>query len=873
MPKTTKKKAGKPVEAAGAEKTPAEKTAKTAKARVGKSAGASVAGSKATAGKALVVVESPAKAKTINRYLGSAYMVKASLGHVKDLPAKDLGVDVERQFAPTYEEIPSRAKIIRELKAAANKASTIYLAADPDREGEAICQHLAEELSNGKPIHRVLFNEITKNAIKEAFEKPGEINGKLVEAQQARRILDRLVGYKISPLLWDKVRRGLSAGRVQTVALRFIVEREREIRAFEKEEYWTIAAQLGAGSPPPFEARLLKRGRTEYIVRGESKSGSIRAQAEKGKVLIANDAEADDVRARLEKEKFVVASTATREVRRNPSPPFVTAKLQQEASRKLGFGAKRTMGLAQRLYEGVELGEEGTTGLITYMRTDSTRVSDAALGEARTWVRQNYGDGYLPESANIYRSKKGAQDAHEAIRPTSVDRSPDVVAKYVGADEAKLYRLIWQRFVASQMMPALFDQTTIEITAGEFALRATGSVPKFDGFLKVYQESKDQKDEEDDELGLRLPAVRAGEVLELRQRNESDPASARAVQTQQHFTEPPPRYNDASLVKELEEKGIGRPSTYASIISTIIEREYVEKVKARFYPTELGMIVADLLIENFADIFDVMYTAKLEDALDDIEDGKQDWIDTLDEFYQKFEKDLRHAETHMADVKRMEVPTQYNCEKCGKQMVIKFGRNGKFLACSGYPDCTNTRELPPELSERVAPEEGATSESEQTCENCGRPMVLKRGRFGQFFACTGYPDCKTTRKLGEGEKKPPVPTGEKCPDCGNELVIRQGRYGEFTSCSSYPKCKYIKQETTGVKCPECKQGELVQKRSRRGAFYSCNRYPKCKFSLPNKPLAQACPQCGSTYLVEKTTKDGTTTVACPNAACDYKEAA
>ncbi|MBF8306010.1 MAG: topoisomerase [Acidobacteria bacterium] len=548
-------------------------------------------------------------------------------------------------------------------------------------------------------------------------------------------------------------------------------------------------------------------------------------------------------------------------MRRNPLPPFVTAKLQQEAARKLGFAAKRTMALAQRLYEGVEIGDEGTVGLITYMRTDSTRVSDTALGEARDWVRGSYGDAYLPESANIYRSKKGAQDAHEAIRPTAVERSPDVVAKYVGEDEAKLYRLIWQRFVASQMTPALFDQTTIEITAGEYGLRATGSVPKFDGFLKVYQESKDQKDEEDDELGKRLPAVKAGELLRLQH-----------INPEQHFTEPPARYNDASLVKELEEKGIGRPSTYASIISTIIEREYVEKVKARFYPTELGMIVADLLVENFADIFDVMYTAKLEESLDDIEDGKQDWVETLEDFYQKFEKDLRHAETHMADVKRMETPTEYTCEKCGKQMVIKFGRNGKFLACSGYPDCTNTRELPPELSERGTPEEGAPVEAEQTCENCGRPMVLKRGRFGQFLACSGYPDCKTTRRIGQAEKKPPVPTGEKCPECGSELVARQGRYGEFTSCSNYPKCKYVKQETTGVQCPECEKGQIVQKRSRRGTFYSCDRYPKCKFSLPNKPVAQACPKCASGYLVEKTTKSGTT-LECPNDTCDYKQAA
>jgi DNA topoisomerase-1 len=814
-----------------------------------------------SSGKPLVIVESPAKAKTINRYLGGGYMVKASLGHVKDLPAKDLGVDVEHNFRPTYEPIPAREKVIRELKDAAKKASAIYLAADPDREGEAICQHLAEELKNGKKFHRVLFNEITKNAIREAFENPGQINDRLVEAQQARRILDRLVGYKISPLLWDKVRRGLSAGRVQTVALRLIVEREREIRAFEREEYWTIAAQLNNSEPPAFEARLIRRNGKEYVVRGESKSGSIRAQVEKGKVLIASGAEAEAVRAELEKETFVVASTATKEVKRNPLPPFVTAKLQQEAARKLGFTAKRTMAVAQRLYEGVEVGDEGTIGLITYMRTDSTRVSDAALSEARDWVRGSYGERYLPEGPIVYRSKKGAQDAHEAIRPTSALRSPDQLARYLSEEQLKLYRLIWQRFVASQMMPALFDQTTIEIAAGEFGLRATGSVLKFDGFLKVYEESKEQKDEEDEEVGRRLPQVHQGETLTLRQ----------AV-PEQHFTEPPARYNEASLVKELEEKGIGRPSTYASILSTIQEREYVQKQKARFLPTELGMIVSDLLVEHFNDIFDVMYTARLEDALDDIEDGKQEWVATLDEFYAKFAKDLKKAAKNMENVKRMEQPTEFTCEKCGKPMVIKFGRNGKFLACSGYPDCTNTRELPPELSELPPPEETPAPEGEQTCENCGRPMVLKRGRFGQFLACSGYPDCRTTRRIGQAEKKPPVPTGEPCPQCGGALVTRQGRYGEFVSCGNYPKCKYIKQETTGVQCPECKKGEIVERRSRRGKFYSCNRYPKCKFSLPSKPIAQACPQCNSPYLVEKTTKAGTS-VECPTESCDYKQAA
>ena len=804
-------------------------------------------------GKSLVIVESPAKAKTINRYLGDGYLVKASLGHVKDLPKKDLGVDVDDDFRPTYEIIPSRMKIMDELKDAAKKASAIYLAADPDREGEAICQHLAEELSNGKKIQRVLFHEITKNSIREAFENPGEINTKLVDAQQARRILDRLVGYQISPLLWDKVRRGISAGRVQTVALRLIVDRERLIRAFVIEEYWTITAQLGTKIPPFFDARLLNRGGKDFVVGGEGESGSIKAQAEKGKLLIANEAEAQVIAAEVEKQKFVVASTVTKERRRNPSPPFITSTLQQESFQRLGFSGKRTMALAQRLYEGVECGDEGMVGLITYMRSDSTRVSGVALGEVRELIHTTYGDAYLPDKPNSFPSKKSAQDAHEAIRPTSVIRTPDSIAKFLGPDEAKLYRLIWQRFAASQMTAAVFDQTTIEIQAGEFGLRATGSVLKFDGFLKVYPE--------DEEADRRLPPVTEGEVLRMEK-----------VTPDQHFTEPPPRYNDSSLVKELEKRGIGRPSTYASILTTIQEREYVTKQQRRFYPTELGMVVTDLLVDNFNDIFDFAYTAKMEDSLDEIEEGTQEWVATLDDFYKKFKKDLKLAKKNMVDVKRMEKPTDLVCEKCGKPMVVKWGRNGSFLACSGYPDCTNTRELTVDLPD-LKVSEIQESEPEEFCENCGRPMILKRGRFGQFYACSGYPDCKTTRQLGQAAKKPPVPTDEKCPECGNMLVIRQGRFGEFTSCSNYPKCKYIKQKTVGVPCPECEKGELVEKRSKWGtSFYSCNRYPKCKFSLKNKPVPQQCPQCGSGFLVEKTTKSGAT-LECPKEDCDYKHAA
>ena len=840
------------------------KTKKKTSAKA-KDATAGPAGKKTTgrkpAGKSLVIVESPAKAKTIHRYLGGNYLVMASLGHIKDLPRNKLGVDVEDGFRPTYQEIPSRAKVIRELKKTVKNASVIYLAADPDREGEAICQHLAEELQNGKKIHRVTFNEITRNSIRKAFENPGEIDGRLVAAQQARRILDRLVGYQVSPLLWDKVRRGISAGRVQTVALRLIVERDREIRDFQREEYWTITARLGAQSPPSFDARLVKRQGKDVITGGESGNRTIQAQSDKGKFLIGSEGAAQSILDALASEKFVVDSTTTKERRRNPVPPFITSKLQQDAARKLRFSVKRTMVLAQRLYEGVECGAEGVVGLITYMRSDSTRVSQDALAEARNHIRSSYGDAYLPGKPNFFRSKKGAQDAHEAIRPTSVLRTPDQMIPYLSEDEAKLYRLIWQRFVASQMLPALFDQTTIEIRAGEFGLRASGSVRKFDGFLKVYEEATDQLSQVDEQMQHTLPSVTAGERLQMHR-----------VNPEQHFTEPPPRYNEATLVKELEEKGIGRPSTYVSILSTIQDREYVQKQQNRYFPTELGTVVTDLLVENFSDIFDVAYTAKMENALDEIEDGKQEWVAALGDFYKKFAKDLQHAKKHMANLKTMGKPTDLVCEKCGNSMVVKWGRHGSFLACLAYPECTNTREVTAALPD-LNVSEIRDREPDKHCENCGRPMVLKRGRFGQFLACSGYPDCKTTRQLGQGEKKPATPTDENCPQCNNKLVIRQGRFGEFTACSNYPKCKYVKQKTIGVQCPECNQGQLVEKRSRWGkAYYSCERYPDCKHSVRDKPIPQQCPQCGSAFLLEKTNKSGTV-LECPNANCDYEHAA
>jgi DNA topoisomerase I len=812
--------------------------------------------------KGLVIVESPAKAKTIQKYLGKGYTVEASLGHVKDLPKSNLGVDIENDFDTEYIVIPGKEKVVTKLKKLAISADKIYLAPDPDREGEAIAAHLAEELGNGSSkkkkkkqdkdedgerIRRVTFNEITKRAVQEAFEHPRDIDRNLVDAQQARRVLDRLVGYQVSPLLWDKVRRGLSAGRVQTVALRLIVDRDREIKAFEKKEYWTIDAHLAANKPPAFDARFLGKG--------------------EAKIEVPNAEEAEKIRLALEKADWLVRSVDRKERRRNAAPPFTTSKLQQDASRKLRFSVKRAMMIAQRLYEGVELGEEGSVGLITYMRTDSTRVSPDAIAEVRNYIGAEYGAHYLPEQPNTYKEKKEAQAAHEAIRPTSVMRHPDQIKQYLKEDEYKVYKLIWQRFVGSQIMPAVFDQTTVDIDAKSgsdaFWFRVTGSVLKFDGFLKVYEESKEGKDEEDEELKHKLPPLEPGQKLTLK-----------SLKPEQHFTEPPPRYNEASLVKELEERGIGRPSTYATILSTIQERQYVQKLGGKFVPTEIGLVVTDLLVENFRDIFDFQYTARLEEELDEIEEGKEKWTDALADFYKRFEKDLHYAEKHMENIKRMEKPTDEKCERCGSPLVIKWGKHGSFFACSSYDKedpntCTFTKENPIDLPDLDSADMQETSQ-EEYCENCGRVMVLKRGRFGQFMACTGYPDCKTTRRLDQGKKVPDIPLDELCPKCGRNMMIRHGRYGEFTACSGYPDCKYVKQNFIGVKCPLCKDGELVEKRARKGnTFYGCSNYPKCKFTSANRPIPETCPSCGNEYLVEKTLKAGPV-IACPNKECDYE---
>jgi DNA topoisomerase I len=817
--------------------------------------------------KGLVIVESPAKAKTIQKYLGKGFIVEASLGHVKDLPKSTLGVDIKNDFETDYVVIPGKEKVVAKLKKLAASADAIYLAPDPDREGEAIAAHLAFELDgNGKGkkakkpkkgeeaapprIQRVTFNEITKRAVQAAFEHPRAIDQNLVDAQQARRVLDRLVGYQVSPLLWDKVRRGLSAGRVQTVALRLIVEREREIKAFEKKEYWTIDAHLSGSKPPAFDAR--------FVGKGEEK------------VEVTNGEDAEKIRAALEKADWVVRSVDKKERRRNAAPPFTTSKLQQDSSRKLRFSVKRTMMIAQRLYEGVELGEEGLVGLITYMRTDSTRVAPEAIQEVREYVGKEYGPTYLPETPNIFKEKKDSQGAHEAIRPTSAMRHPDQVKQYLKEDEFKVYKLIWQRFVASQINPAVFDQTTVDIDAKNanevFWFRVTGSVLKFDGFLRVYEESKEGKDEEDEELKHKLPALEAGQKLTLKE-----------LKPEQHFTEPPPRFNEASLVKELEERGIGRPSTYAAILTTIQERQYVQKIGGKFTPTEIGLVVTDLLVENFRDIFDLQYTARLEEELDEIEEGKEKWRDALADFYKKFQKDLKYAEKHMENIKRMEKPTDEKCERCGSPLVIKWGKHGSFYACSTFDKedpntCKFTKENPINLPDLDSADIQETTQ-EEYCENCGRVMVLKRGRFGQFMACTGYPDCKTTRRLDQGKKVPDIPLDELCPKCGRNMMIRHGRYGEFTTCSGYPECKYVKQNFIGVKCPECKDGDLVEKRARKGnTFYGCGNYPNCKFTSAHKPIAEKCPACGSEYLVEKNLKAGPV-IACPNKECDFERAA
>jgi DNA topoisomerase-1 len=795
--------------------------------------------------KNLVIVESPAKAKTINKFIGSDYTVKASVGHIRDLPKSELGVD-EDTFTPKYEVLEGKEKVVSELRAAAKKADIVFIASDPDREGEAIGWHVMNILGkDASKVRRILFHEITKNAVRKAIETPGEIDMNKVNAQQARRVLDRLVGYKLSPLLWDKVRRGLSAGRVQSVALKMIVDREEEIRAFQPVEYWTFAARLQAENPPPFIAKL--------------------ARVDGKKAEVPNEEEARRIERHLKSGGYTVEKITRKEKKQSPAPPFITSKLQQEAYRRFRYPVKRTMQIAQKLYEGKELGELGLVGLITYMRTDSTRISDEALGEVRDYITNRYGPDILPEKPNVYRVKKSAQEAHEAIRPTSTQYDPDKIERYLSREEFNIYKMIFERFVASQMKPALFDVTDVDIkveshegTNGEtpqLALKASGEVLRFPGFLAVFREVEEEDEPAD--TSKALPAMTEGEALKLLD-----------LDTKQNFTQPPSRYTEATLVKALEENGIGRPSTYGSILSTIQERDYTQKdEEKRFKPTALGTTVTKLLRESFGDIIDETYTARLEEELDEIEEGQLDWIKALRGFNVQFTRDLEAAKTNMQQIKGAGIETEEKCENCGSPMVMKFGRFGEFLACSNYPECKTTREVNPVES------------PELTCDKCGKPMTLKRSRHGQFFACTGYPECKNTkdpRLLNANIPDEPQPPCEKC---GREMVLKSGRYGPFYSCSGYPECSNIRKiggkgkaaaEPTGVKCPKCGEGEIVMRMSRRGPFYSCNRYPKCEFTLNKRPLAKECPKCKAPYLLAHETKREGKIELCNQPDCDYR---
>lgn len=760
-----------------------------------------------TMAKNLVIVESPAKAKTLGKYLGRNYTVKASVGHVVDLPKSKLGVDIANDFKPDYAVIHGKAKVIDELKKAAKDKENIYLAPDPDREGEAIAWHIADRLGNKKNIHRVLFNEITKKAVQEAIKHPLKLDRAKFDAQQARRVLDRLVGYQLSPLLWDKVRRGLSAGRVQSVAVRLITERERAIRAFVKEEYWTIGATLEGENPPAFNANL-------FELAGK--------RLDHKTFRLENEAAATGVVDHLEGADWVVAKVEKSDRKRNPSPPFITSRLQQEASRKLGYQPRRTMGIAQKLYEGVEIGEEGAVGLITYMRTDSTRLSPEAVEAVRGYIGERYGADYVPEKPPVFKSKKNTQDAHEAIRPTSIEFPPERVAPYLEKDELNLYTLIWNRFVACQMEPARLKATTIDIAAKDAIFRATGQVVVFDGFMRVYMEGVDEPSA-DDEDGKTLPDLKEGDRLTL----QGD------LKPEQHFTQPPPRFSQATLIKELEENGIGRPSTYASIMQTILGKEYVqEDPQKRLFPTELGMLVTDLLVGSFPDILNVDFTAGMEEDLDSIEEGNRNWVDVMRRFYEPFSKDLDKAGVEMRNVKSEERPTDVKCDQCGDTMVIKWGRRGEFLACRRYPECKSTKNFTRDENGDIVIAKQETTD--EVCDKCGKPMLVRFGRFGKFLGCSGYPECKTIMPMIK-----PAKLGVACPDCCH---VEGGG------------------------------GEILEKRSRRGKiFYSCNRYPDCKFASWDKPVPVPCPLCQAPFVVEKTTKRAGTVRRCLKEGCDFQE--
>jgi DNA topoisomerase-1 len=820
----------------------------------------------------LVIVESPSKAKTIAKYLGKGFVVKASVGHIRDLPknekvdhagAKVDVIDVENGFKEIYEIPDSKAKVVAELKKAAKEATELILATDPDREGEAISWHLLEAIKPPKalPVKRVMFNEITPKGIAAAMANPGVINKDLVDAQRARRVLDRLVGYKVSKVLWDKVRRGLSAGRVQSVAVRLIVDREREIQAFKAVEYWVLKGKFAAKLPPQFWMRLTRLD-----------GAALQLGNKETKRRVKNEKEAHALRDQILKAPWKVTKLETKEKKRNPSAPFTTAKLQQEAAQKLKMGVSRTMSNAQRLYEGVDFGE-GPVGLITYMRTDSPRLAPEAIEATRDFIAKKYGKDFLPAKARVYTGKAGAQDAHEAIRPTDITRTPESLRGHLDSDQFRLYALIWRRTMACQMEAARFDETVVETESalknGETAtFEAKGEIERFPGWLAVYRaDAAEEKaegiadatktDAEEDEESVGLPALTLGETLKLE-----------SLDTDQQFTKPPARFNEATLVKELEEDGIGRPSTYASIIETIQNRDYVKKVEGRFKPTELGMVVTDLLIQGFHELMDPKYTSGLEDRLDRIEGGEVSYAKMLKDFYGPFEKALRSAGDEMQNLKAG-VPSDRDCKKCGAGMLKRIGRNGLFLGCTRYPDCDGTEELEQMDEPEDAPE----------CPLCGTtPMNLRKGQWGPFWACPQYPTCKGIRKADPKGLPVPAdePTGEKCPTCAKPFVKRHGRYGLFTCCVDYPKCKTVKKEIlAGFPCPKC-GGDVAPRKTRFGkVFYGCTNYPKCDFTAWDKPVPRKCPKCAHPYLVEKTRKprgkDPIQVLLCPKEGCGFEE--
>ncbi|MFZ6017387.1 MAG: type I DNA topoisomerase [Nitrospirota bacterium] len=760
--------------------------------------------------KSLVIVESPAKARTINKILGNEFRVMASVGHVKDLPEKEMGVDIENDFKPHYVVIPGKKKVIKELKKVSKEADRIFLAPDPDREGEAIAWHIVSEISNlesripDEKIYRIIFNEITERAVREAIKTPNRIDMKKVEAQQARRILDRLVGYCLSPLLWRKVKGGLSAGRVQSVAVRLIVDREREIEAFKKEEYWSINAEFEGSKKPSFWARLTKT--------------DARYQIPDSRFLIPNKDIATTIVNDLKDKEFVLSKIERKQRKRMPYPPFITSTLQQEAARKLRFPAKKTMAVAQQLYEGIELGEEGAVGLITYMRTDSHRIAPEAQEWARQFISKTFGKDYVPEKPPHYKSKAAAQEAHEAIRPTYPTKRPEDIKQFLSKDQQAIYTLIWNRFISSQMAPAQLEQTTFIINslqAGQlvspYEFRASGTVVRFQGFMALYTESSDDLNGEVEAI---LPALKEGEKLQLLN-----------LQPRQHFTQPPPHYTEATLVKALEEKGIGRPSTYATILSTIQDRKYVHKIDGKFSPTELGTLVNDLLVERFPELIDIGFTAKLEGELDHIEDGKRKWVKVVRDFYSPFSHDLTEAIRTIGKIRPKDIPTETMCEKCGLPMVIRWGRHGRFMACSGFPKCKNTKPIKTESTEHRA---------------------------------------QSTKKIIQK-------TEEKCSKCGSPMMLKSGKYGKFLACSRYPECRNTKPVATGVRCPQ-DIGDIVERRSRKGKpFWSCSNYPKCKFATWYKPINKKCPQCNAEFIVEKRDRTGKVYLSCLNKECGYKE--